>query len=105
MLALTNPNPAPSMPDMPTATQVGYKDLTIDGLAGLFGPRGMPAALREHIAADVRDVLSDKIIAERLTAVGLVVSAGGPADLAKGLAGQQQEVAEIGKILDMKMAQ
>jgi tripartite-type tricarboxylate transporter receptor subunit TctC len=105
MLALTNPMPAASMPDVPTATQEGYKDLTIDGLAGLFGPRGMPLPLREHIAADVRDVLSDKTIAERLTAVGLVVSPGGPADLATALAGQRQAVAEIGKILDIKMAQ
>jgi tripartite-type tricarboxylate transporter receptor subunit TctC len=105
MLALTNPSPAPSMPDIPTATQEGYKDLTIDGLAGLFGPRGMPLALRQHIAADVRDVLADKIIGERLTAVGLVVSPGGPADLASALAGQQQDVVEIGKILDIKMAQ
>jgi hypothetical protein len=65
----------------------------------------MPLALRQHIAADVRDVLSDKTIAERLTALGLVVSPGGPADLAKALAGQQRDVAEIGKILDIKMAQ
>jgi tripartite-type tricarboxylate transporter receptor subunit TctC len=105
MLALTNPNPAPSMPGMPTVTQEGYKDLTIDGLAGLFGPRDMPLSLREHIAADVREVLSDKTIVDRLTAVGLVVSPGGPADLADALAGQERDVAEIGKILDIKMAQ
>ena len=102
MLALTNPNPAPSMPDMPTAAQEGYKDLTIDGLAGLFGPRGMPLPLRERIAADVRDVLSDKTIAERLTAVGLVVSPGGPADLAAGIADQQQTVKHVGDILQLK---
>jgi tripartite-type tricarboxylate transporter receptor subunit TctC len=101
MLALTNPMPAASLPGMPTADAAGYKALTIDGLAGIFGPRGMPLPLRERIAADVCDVLADKTIVERLTGVGLVVSPGGPADLAAGIADQRQTVKRVGDILQL----
>lgn len=105
MLALTNPMPAATLPDIPTATEAGYKALTIDGLAGLFGPRGMPLAVREHIAADVRDVVADKTIAERLGAIGLVVNAGTPAEFAVAIADQRQMVNRAGEILQVKPEQ
>jgi len=40
---------APTQPKIPTAAEAGYPALTIDGLVGLFGPPGMPLALRQRI--------------------------------------------------------
>ncbi len=58
----------PSRTSRPSA-EAGYPALTIDGLVGLFGPPTMPMALRERIAADIKEVMDgDAIIKDRLTA-------------------------------------
>src|SRR4030088_1376160 len=66
----------PAEPNLPTVKEAGYPGLTIDGLVGLFGPAGMPLALRERIAADMRAVAADPIIADRLTATGQILNIG-----------------------------
>src|SRR6185503_3047048 len=59
VIAIANSEPTSILPGVPTAAQAGYPDLTFDGLVGLFGPRDMPPALRERIAADVKTALAD----------------------------------------------
>src|SRR5580700_9838240 len=69
LLAMANTMRAPSQPQIPTAAEAGYPALTLDGLVGLFGPPGMPLALRARITADVRAV-ADSTIADRLSTTG-----------------------------------
>src|SRR5207244_12213721 len=52
IIAVTNNERAPILPDVPTAREAGHPALAIDGLVGLFGPREMPADLRNRIAAE-----------------------------------------------------
>jgi tripartite-type tricarboxylate transporter receptor subunit TctC len=61
--------------------------------------------VRERIAADVRDVLSDPAIAQRLTATGQVVNPGGPQEFTAAIEKQQAQAAEAGRILGIKAAQ
>src|SRR5262249_59185970 len=42
VLAVTSSEPSPLLPGMPTVAQAGFPELTLDGLIGLFGPRGIP---------------------------------------------------------------
>ena len=56
LLAVTNNNRAVSYPDVPTVVEAGFPSLELDGLVGLFGPRLMPAELRERISTDIRAV-------------------------------------------------
>jgi tripartite-type tricarboxylate transporter receptor subunit TctC len=44
---------APSLPDIPTATEAGFPAMEMEGLVGLFGSPAAPAELRERIGADV----------------------------------------------------
>jgi tripartite-type tricarboxylate transporter receptor subunit TctC len=104
VLALTNPHRAPSLPDIPTAQEAGFKSLTIDGLTGLFASPGMPLAVRERIAADISGIVSDPTIASRLTITGQVVNPGTPEEFATAIADQRAIVAEIGKTLGIKPA-
>jgi tripartite-type tricarboxylate transporter receptor subunit TctC len=104
-IALTNRQHAASLNDIPTAAEGGYKDLEFDGLVGLIGPKGMPAAPREKIAADIREVVADPAVAAKLTASGQVVNPGGPAEFAADLKDQRAKVAEIGRMLGIKPAQ
>ncbi|MBV8840927.1 MAG: tripartite tricarboxylate transporter substrate binding protein, partial [Alphaproteobacteria bacterium] len=52
IIAVTNTERAPTLPDVPTAKEAGHPALSIDGLVGLFGPRTMSKELRERIAKD-----------------------------------------------------
>ena len=104
MIAVTNTTRAPTAPNLPTAAQAGFPDLTLDGLVGLFGPTGMPLALRERIAADVRAV-ADSTIEDRLTKTGQIMNIAGPEEFAKSIEAQRVMAAGIAKRLGLKAAQ
>jgi tripartite-type tricarboxylate transporter receptor subunit TctC len=105
VVALTNPLRAASLPDIPTAEEAGFKSMTLDGLTGIFAAPGMPLALRQRIAADIRKILSDPAIAERLGVTGQVVNPGTPEELAAAVTEQRNGVAKFGDILGIKAAQ
>src|SRR5262249_59467241 len=50
VLAVTNRERAPAIPDVPTAVEAGYPSLEFDGLVGPFGPPGIPDDARAKIA-------------------------------------------------------
>jgi tripartite-type tricarboxylate transporter receptor subunit TctC len=105
LLAITASQKAAVLPNVPTLAEAGFPEITIDGLVGLFGVRDMPPAVRERIAADVRAVLEDPAIAQRLTATGQVVNPGGPQEFTTAIEKQQAQAAEAGRILGIKAAQ
>ena len=104
MLALTSAAPAPELPAIPPATQVGYPELTFEGLIGLFGPREMTQSVRDVIAKDVLQVAADPAIKERLGSVGQVLAAGNAADFEAALAEQHQTIVRIGKALGVTLS-
>ena len=105
MLASTNSIRPPSNPEVPTVSEAGFPELTLDGLVGFFGPHGMPAALREHIAADVRAVVQEPDFGEKLTVTGQIANAGGPAEFAAAMQEQRDRLAIAAKELGLKPAQ
>lgn len=105
VIALTNAQHATALNDIPTAAEAGYKSLELDGLVGVLGPKSMPLALRQRIAADIKDVLSDPEINTRLAATGQVVNPGNPEEFGAALADQREKVKDIGKTLGIKLAQ
>ena len=98
VLAVTSTSRDPAHPEIPTVAEAGFPGLTVDGLVGLFGPKEMPAALRDRIAADVKAV-ADKGIADRLATSGQVMNIGGPEEFAKSIADQRAQIAEMAKRL------
>jgi tripartite-type tricarboxylate transporter receptor subunit TctC len=105
LIAITNSQRPPGGPDVSTITEAGYRELTFDGLTGLFGPRDMAPALRERIAADLRTAAADPEIAARLTATGQVVSPGSGAEFAASIEAQRNAVATFAKTLGSKPSQ
>jgi tripartite-type tricarboxylate transporter receptor subunit TctC len=99
LLAVTNSVRAPVLPNVPTVTEAGYPDLLLDGLVGFFGPPEMPLALRERIAADVREIGTDPTIATRLNDTGQLPNFGGPADFQAAIDLQRARVAAAAKEL------
>jgi tripartite-type tricarboxylate transporter receptor subunit TctC len=104
LVAVTNAKRAPTHPDVPTVTEAGFPALSFDGLIGLFGQRSMTAAARERIAADVRAVLAEQAITQRLTSMGAMVSPGDGAEFAASLETQRAMLAKMVKVLGIKPA-
>jgi len=103
-LIMTNSVRAPTLPDIPTATQAGHPELAFDGLVGYFGPSGMPMDLRERIATDVRAV-TDASIESRLITTGQIVNLGGPSEFGLSIDQQRARLAAIAKDLGIKPSQ
>jgi Tripartite tricarboxylate transporter family receptor len=71
MLAVANPVRSPAAPKVPTAAEAYFPELSFEARLGSFGPRSMPAELRERTAADVRAVAADHAFGERLKTLGM----------------------------------
>jgi tripartite-type tricarboxylate transporter receptor subunit TctC len=105
VLAVTSRKRAPSVPDVPTVSEAGFPAQEMESIGGIFGPRGMPLALRERIAADVRAAVeSDPSIAAKLQATGQIVDLHGPAEFAAGIKELHDKLASIARIVGMKPA-
>ena len=102
MLALTNHERAPVVPEVPTVIEAGYPTLQYDGLVGLFATAGMPVEVRERIAGDVRAVIADPAVATRVAGTGQIVSPGTPAEFASSIEEQLTTFAAIAKSLDLQ---
>jgi tripartite-type tricarboxylate transporter receptor subunit TctC len=94
VIAITNSERAPTLPGVPTAKESGHPDLTLDGLVGLFGPRGMPNDLRDRIARDVIEAASDPEVSAKINQTAQIVRPGGPEEFAKEMAAQIKRVSE-----------
>jgi len=106
ILAVMSRQRAPTAPEVPTVLEAGFPALQLDSLIGLFGPRGMPAALRESIAADVRAVIeANPDIGKKLEATGMLIDVRNAADFGKGITEIQGKLGAIAQALGMKTAQ
>jgi tripartite-type tricarboxylate transporter receptor subunit TctC len=103
-IAIANPARAAALADVPTAQEAGYPELTIDGLSGFFGWRGMPDALRDRIAADVRDVMTEPDVRRRLEATGQIILGGTTAQFQAAISDQRARVGEITRLIDLRGA-
>ena len=105
VLAVTSRQRAGIAPGIPTVAEAGFPFLGLDGLIGVFGPRGMPEALRAGIAGDIRNVMAaDPTIATRLAATGQVVDVRGPAEFAAAIKEQHDKLADVAQALGIKAA-
>jgi tripartite-type tricarboxylate transporter receptor subunit TctC len=105
VLAVTNHERAPALPDVPTAVEAGYPSLDFDGLVGLFGPPGISDEVRARIANDIQAVAGDPEVVQKMTATGQIVSAGNAAEFAVSIAKQKVQVAEVAKLFGNKPVQ
>jgi tripartite-type tricarboxylate transporter receptor subunit TctC len=104
VIAVNSRSRAAAAPQVPTAIEAGYPAMTLEGLTGLFGPRGMADGLRGRIAADVIAAAADPVIPARLAAIGQIMQLHGPADFAAGIDEQRAALADIAKSLGRRPA-
>jgi len=105
VLAVTSHERVSFAPDIPTAVEAGFPALEVDGLVGVFGPAGMPLALRARIGADVKTIAGDPAIAARLSATAQAPNPGGPEELAASVKQQRDKITTIAQSLGIKPRQ
>jgi tripartite-type tricarboxylate transporter receptor subunit TctC len=102
LLAVTTPERAVAAPDLPTAIEAGFPELTVEAPLGFFGPKTMPMELRERIAADVRLLASDPAIKQRVSDLGMVARGSTPAEYAAKLAEQSAKWAAFARMFGVR---
>ena len=104
-VAVTNRARSPLAPSVPTAAEAGFPDLTFDGITGFFGWRGIPLALRDQVAKDVREIADDPAVREKLAVIGIIARAGTSAEFAAAIEEQRAKVAKIAVDIGAKPTQ
>jgi tripartite-type tricarboxylate transporter receptor subunit TctC len=104
VLAVSNKQRAPLLPEIPTAIEAGFPDLAFEGLAGFFGPRDAPADRLDRIAEDVRAVAADAILAERLAAISVIALGSTPAEFKAAIDLRRSKMAAMVKLIGHKLA-
>ena len=66
---LTAPQRLKSLPDVPTAGELGMPSLAIGVWFGLYAPRGTPQPVVDTLSKALREIVQDKAVAEKLAAI------------------------------------
>ena len=69
-IAVTSAKRSPLLPAVPTVSESGLPGFEVNSWYGLFGPAGLPAALRTRLNGDVVAILGDADLKERLAGLG-----------------------------------
>ena len=81
-----------SLPEVPTLTELGYRDSVIQFMFALVGPAKLPPEIASRIAADVGAVMRDPEMQSRsLEPFGFVLAVETPAEFAQFLTANQEK--------------
>jgi tripartite-type tricarboxylate transporter receptor subunit TctC len=78
VLAVTSAKRSPLLPQIPTIAESGYPGYESDVWFGLFAPAGTPPSIVNKISADVRTVLTEPKMRQKLEAAGFSIVASSP---------------------------
>lgn len=76
--AVTSPERAAVLPDVPTMAELGYKNMTRTAWMGLWVHPDVPAAAQQRMRAEALKVLAVPAVRDRLTGYGLTVNTANP---------------------------
>lgn len=94
-LAVTGPERAPFLPEVPTFKELGYSGMAESGWYGVFGPAGMDPALVKKISDDINAVIREPQVIEQLAPAGLVMLGSEPEEFAKIVARDNQKWGDL----------
>lgn len=80
-LAIGSDRRHPSAPDVPTLAEGGIKDMNVSAWYGIYGPPGMAPDLVARLNTDLKDILSNDDIRQKLAAQGIDAATSTPGEL------------------------
>src|SRR5690606_15135822 len=81
VLAVTGPKRLDIFKDVPTFSELGYKDLSVSGWMGVFAPVGTDPALVERLNKAFNKAAALPEMAEAIVPIGFAPRGGSPKDL------------------------
>lgn len=81
-LATTAEARLPGLPDVPTLTEAGYPDSSVDIWFGLAAPAGTPPAVIRRLSTEIAAIYADPGFRQRATNSGMVLGDGKPESMA-----------------------
>lgn len=105
VLAMLGGERIPLAPQLPTTAEAGYPKVRADGFCGLYGMKGMPSAVRDRIAADVKAASGDAELISITGKSALVPRGHQPAEFTRILDHQRTLVAEMLATLGISKSQ
>jgi tripartite-type tricarboxylate transporter receptor subunit TctC len=94
---------APSLPEVPTYGEAGYKELVIEQWLGVFVPAGTPAGIVARLNAEIGKSLAEASIRERYAQAAMEPVGGTTADLARLLRGDYDKYGRLIKELNIRL--
>ncbi len=95
-IMVTSPTRLPAFPNVPTSEESGLPNFITGAWVGLFGPRGLPADLAQHINAMLNIACRDEEARNRIAERGEQIGGGTMEDFARQV---RTEHAEWGKLV------
>jgi len=95
-IAVGSPQRVAMLPDVPTIAEQGFKGYDAVSWGGLLAPASTPKAVVDRIAGEVRQILADKEIQEKLLHAGAIARFQDPAQMGQHL---QQDYAKWGQLI------
>jgi tripartite-type tricarboxylate transporter receptor subunit TctC len=103
-IALAAPKRDPLYPNVPsTAESVSSKGFEIKGWTGLYGPRGLPEALRDQLAANIAEAVAAPEVMERYRTLGFETPTYSPLELSALIRRESSEWAVVIKKANLKL--
>ncbi len=103
LLAQSTAARAPTLSDIPTYREAGYKSLEIEQWIGVFAPAGTPPEIVARFNAEIGKALADPGIRERYAQAALEPVGGGAESLARLLRSDYEKYGRLVKELNIRI--
>jgi tripartite-type tricarboxylate transporter receptor subunit TctC len=95
-LAVTSAKRSSALPDVPTMAEAGFKDQESETLQGILVPAGTPKAVVNKIAAEIKRMMAQPEMKDKVAALGFDIIASTPEQFAAQV---KVEVEKWGKVI------
>jgi tripartite-type tricarboxylate transporter receptor subunit TctC len=102
-LAVTSPQRAPQLPDVPTVAEQGLPGFQVTGWVGLLVPKGTPAPIVERLVAEVDSVMQLPAVRQLIDKMGSYVPPLGPGYFAKFIRSETKRWHDVIKTANIKV--
>ena len=96
-LAVANDKRLPLLPDVPTFTELGLKDLSMSNWFGLVAPKNTPKAIIAKLNDAANRALKDQDLAEKITGPGNLIGGGTPEQFSSFVNGETARWSKVVK--------
>lgn len=102
VLAVTTPQRAGALPNVPTLDELGYKGYNAATLLGLLAPAGTPKTVVAKLNTAVRKTMDNTAVAERFRGLGANPGASSPEEFSTRIRNELRQWQELVKKLNLK---